>query len=279
MSSNSQFNMRFANLGCPNRIWAVSAINGQLKNLVHAHKSLLEKFRHGDCIVYTGNYLCGTSAKPMETLDEILSFTRKLNARYGTRDGDIVFLRGIQEEIFSKVLQLQFAPDAEGIVKWVSSNHPELDSLLKAYGGSLDEAARISREGILCLTRWSTELKTAIRRKEGHEAFFSGLRRAAFTDNRNSNDNNLLFVHAGFNPHLPLISQGDSFWWSAKGFNDIFSRYEPFRLVVRGHDPFGLGVHVGKVTMSLDGKCGKPGGKLVMAEMTPLGDILEISEN
>lgn len=269
------FKTRFSNLGHPNKIWVVSAVHGQQARLVEIHKTLFDKFRSGDRVVYTGNYLCGQDASPIETLGEILHFRSALLTQKGVEADDIVYLRGIQEELFSKLLQLQFAPNAEHVVDWMSRNHPEVGLLLQAYGTSFEEASRISREGILCLTKWSNAIKSRMRDFGNHEQFFTHLRRAAFTDHRQSNDNNLLFVHAGLNPHLPLVSQGDSFWWSSRHFNDIGERYAPFRAVIRGHDPERKGVHIGSATISIDGGCGH-GGKLVLAQISNIGEVVEL---
>lgn len=273
--TDMSFSTIFYNLGHPSRIWVVSAIHGEVERLCEIHKVLFEKFQQGDRVVYTGNYLCGPGAHPAAALDELLAFRDAMQARRGALPDDIVYLRGIQEELFSKLLQLQFAPNAEQVVEWMMRTYPEMSGLLAAYGTSLDEAARISREGIMCLTRWSNGIKARMRELGGHEKFFTQLRRAAFTDHRHSNDNNLLFVHAGLNPHLPLVSQGDSFWWASRNFNDISEKYEPFRAVIRGYDPEKRGVHIGNATISLDGGCGF-GGKLVLAQMSNTGDVLEL---
>lgn len=269
------FKTKFSNLGHPNRIWVVSAIHGELERLISIQQSIYEKFRPGDRLVYTGNYLGGTHAKPIKTLDELLHFRRTLMAKPGVFAEDIVYLRGMQEELFGKLLQIQFAPNAGQVVDWMLKRHPDLDSVLKAYGTSLTEVSRITREGILNLTRWSVALKNRIRTEPGHEKFFTVLRLAAFTEHKHSNDNNLLFVHAGLDPEKPLAAQGDQFWWAFKGFNQISTPYSPFRAVIRGHDPEGQGVHVSPGYVTLDGGCGH-GGQLVCAQMSNTGDIIEI---
>jgi hypothetical protein len=269
------FKSKFSNLGHPNKIWVVSAIHGELDRLITVHQSLYGKFRAGDRLVYTGNYLGGAKARPIETLDEILHFRRTLMAKPGLMAEDIVYLRGTQEELFGKLLQLQFAPNAGTVVEWMAKHHPDINSVLQAYDTSLTEVSRIAREGILNLTRWSMALKTRIRAEPGHEKFFTVLRLAAFTENRHTNDNNLLFVHAGLDPEKPLAAQGDQFWWAFKGFNKIETPYLPFRSVIRGHDPEHQGIHVTPGFISLDGGCGH-GGKLVCAQLSNMGDVLDI---
>lgn len=269
------FKNKFSNLGHPNRIWTVSAIHGELERLVAIHKSIYAKFQAGDRLVYTGNYLGGASARPKQALDELLHFRRTLMALPGVESGDVVYLRGIQEALFGKLLQLQFAPNAGQVVGWMAERHPDIDSILRAYGSSFVDASRISREGIMSLTRWTTFLKNAIRAEPGHEKFFTVLRLAAFTEHRQSNDNNLLFVHAGIDTEKPLAAQSDQFWWASKGFNNIDAPYAPFRSVIRGHDPEKGGIHIGKSVMSIDGGCGR-GGKLVCAQLSGTGDVIEI---
>jgi hypothetical protein len=266
--------LKFSNLGQPNRIWTVSAIHGQTEPLVGIHRAIFDKFAPGDRIVYTGNYLGGADARPMETLDELLYFRRTLLAREGMLPDDVVYLRGIQEELLDKFLMLQFAPDARRVVEWIETRHPEMESVLQAYGSSLAEAGRVAREGVMSLTRWTAFLKKQMRRLAGHEVFFAALRRAAFTADENS-DNNLLFVHAGVDPSAPLARQGDSFWWKSQDFNAMETPCAPFRSVVRGFDPAGGGIHIGKNAISLDGGCGY-GGRLVCARLGEAGDIQEL---
>ena len=267
------FKNKFSNLGQPNQIWAVSAIHGELDRLTAIHKAIFDKFRPGDRLVYTGNYFGGSNAAPAKTLDELLCFRRALLAKPGGDADDVVYLRGRQEELWSKVLLLQFAPNATEIVEWMVAHDSGIGSILEAYGSSLEDLRRVSREGIMSLTRWSNLLKARIRALPGHEKFFTVLRRAAFTELRHSNDN-LLFVHAGLNPARQLADQGDEFWWASKNFNGM-APYAPFKSVVRGHDPDHGGIHIGSSSISLDGGCGH-GGKLVCAQLTNSGDVLEI---
>lgn len=267
-------NTKFSNLGQPNRIWTVSAIHGQLGRLASIHKAIYEQFKPGDRLVYTGNYLGGQDAQPLETLNELLYFRRTLLALPGMEADDIVYLRGRQEELWSKVLQLQFASNASLVVEWMVQHSPEIHSILCAYGSSLEELRRVAREGVMSLTRWSAVIKGHMRAQPGHEKFFTVLRRAAFTTDPHSNDNNLLFVHAGLNPARQLADQGDEFWWATKNFNAM-QPYSTFKSVVRGHDPDHGGIHIGQSSISLDGGCGH-GGQLVCARLSGAGEVLEI---
>lgn len=266
------FHAKYSSLGHPNRIWVFSAIEGRTERLRVAHQKVFEKFQPSDRIVYTGNYLGGENSNPIGTMSDLLLFRRSILALPGSMADDIVYLRGIQEELWRSILRLQMSINASDTVAWIQRRHPEVDSLLKAYGSSLDEASKVAREGVLNLTRWGASLQNNQRQFPGHEKFFTCLRRAAFTENRHSNDNNLLFVHAGIDPQRALIDHEDEFWWASKNFNLYQEPYRPFRLVVRGYDPEHQGMHISPAFISLDGG----GTKLVCAEMTAEGDIKEL---
>src|SRR5690242_7169626 len=103
-------NQKFADLGHPRRIWAVGAVHGEVDRLAALHADLIRRFTPGDRLVYTGNMI-GRGAAAVETLDELLSFRRALIAMPGMLASDVVYLRGSQEEMWQKLLQLQFAPN------------------------------------------------------------------------------------------------------------------------------------------------------------------------
>jgi hypothetical protein len=269
------FKIKFSNLGHPKRIWAISAIHGQIDKLTAVHEKIFDQIIPGDRLVYTGNYLAGPNAKPIETLNALLDFRRDLMARPGIMAEDFVYLRGIQEELWRTLLQAQMTINAGKTIEWISTKHPEMDGMLRAYGSSLDEASRVAREGVMNITRWSLSLQNSLRQQPGHEKFFTVLRRAAFTENPHMNDNNILFVHAGIDTKKPLVEQEDQFWWAHKNFNTIEMPVQPFRAVIRGYDPEQGGVHIGKYSLSLDGGCGH-GGKLICARLSDIGDVQEL---
>lgn len=269
------FKASFCNLGQPRQIWTISAIRGQIDRLAALHNHIFNQSRPGDRILYTGNYFCGQNAAPAATLDELLYFRRSLLARPGMVPEDFVYLRGVQEELWSKLLQIHFAPSAKTVIEWIGTHYPEMDSLLDIYGTSLSDVQRRAREGVVPLTKWTVALREKMREKAGHEKFFTLLRRAAFTEHADLQENNTLFVHAGLDPSLPLTAQGDRFWWAARSFGAMQSPYRPFRTVVRGSDPDGGGVKVTPVSVSLDGGAGR-GGQLVCAQMSSAGDVLSL---
>ncbi len=266
---------RFSRLGLPRRIWTVSAIHGQADRLRAMHEALWERFVPGDRIVYLGNYTGGSEdSRTIETIDEILCFRRNLLARPGMDPEDFVYLRGVQEEMWQKLLQLQFAPGPFGVLEWMLENG--IGQTIVDYGARVEDGLQAAREGILSLTKWTNALRENIRRHPGHEKFGTVLRRAAFTEGLNGCDS-LLFVHAGLDASRPLTTQGDSFWWANTGFDRLSEPYKPFARVIRGFDPRHNGVKINGVTMSLDGGCGY-GGALVGAGLNSAGDMLEMLE-
>lgn len=270
------FAEKFINLGAPRRIWTIAAINGQRDRLRAIHARVAEGFSAGDRLVYTGNYFCARDkAAPRAVLNDLLSFRRDLLARTGVMAEDIAFLRGVQEELWNKLQQIQMAQSPQQVIGWIEKSYPEMDALLRDFDTSLAEVNLKAREGIMSLTRWSTALKARIREDKGAERFFANLRRAAFTEQIGNSNDNTLIVHAGIRPDVPLTEQGDHFWWSNRAFAQMTERYEPFGTLVRGSDPDGGGVRIGDITISLDGGCGR-GGELVCAQLEPNGRVADL---
>ncbi len=232
-------------------IWAVAAIHGEAKRLQRLHARLLDEFSPGDRIVYLGNYL-GHGPSVRETIDDLLLFRRAILARPGVQCDDIVFLRGQQEEIWQKLLQIQFAPNPSAILAWMDRNG--VAATLTAYGSSLKEGMAAQREGVLSMTRWTSMLRQNMRALDGHVALISHLRHAARTE-----DDKLLFVHSGVDPFRPLDEQGDIFWWGGAQFDDIDAPCLGFKRVIRGFDRKRGGMKLGPHTICLDSGCGMGG--------------------
>jgi hypothetical protein len=259
----------FATLRGSGRIWAVAAIHGEIDRLRTLHARLARDAVPGDQIVYLGDYL-GYGAPVRETIDELLTFRRVFIARPGVEVEDVVYLRGAQEEMWQKLLQLQFAPNPVDVLEWMVEHG--IGPTIAAYGGTLEEGVGAAREGILALTRWTSQLRQTMRAHDGHTALMSVLKHAAFTD-----DNSLLFVHAGLDPSRPLSAQMDAFWWGNSGFELLEQPYGEFKLVVRGSDRRRGGVRVGAFTATLDAGAGF-GGPLTCACFGADGRILQMLE-
>jgi hypothetical protein len=111
---------RFADLLQPRRIWAIGAIHGDVVRLGAIHQEIGRRFTPGDRLVYLGNML-GRGPAVADTIDEILAFRLALLAAPGMKVEDIVYLRGAQEEMWQKLLQLQFAPNPAEVLGWFCS--------------------------------------------------------------------------------------------------------------------------------------------------------------
>ena len=259
----------FATLRGSGRIWAVAAIHGDLDRLSTLHRRLAEEMIPGDQIVYLGDYL-GFGPAVRQTIDELLLFRRAFLAKPGVELEDIIYLRGAQEEMWQKLLQLQFAPSPPDVLKWMLEHG--LGATLAAYGGSVDEGYLAARDGILALTRWTSALRQNMRAYDGHTTLMSELKHAAYCD-----DNGLLFVHAGIDPTRPLSAQMDAFWWGSTAFEMMEAPYGHYRLVVRGSDRRRGGVRVGAFSATLDAGCGF-GGPLTAASFAADGQLLQVLE-
>jgi len=292
---------RFAYLGRPRAVWAIGAVHGDAGRLAALHDHVATRFRAGDRLVYLGNFL-GRGAHVRETVEEMLAFRRGLLAQPGLLAEDVVFLRGQQEEMWQKLMQLQFAPNPAEVLAWMIDQG--VGATLEAYGGSPREAMTAAREGAVQVTRWTNRLRKAVNDAE-HNRLLAALRRAALSDavdgpaaaplgggspgggtepgSASESDAGaapplgLLFVSAGLDPSRPLAAQTDSFWWDSRGFDAIDGPYEGFGRIVRGFDPRNRGVAVGAAAATLDGGCGR-GGSLVAGCFGPDGAVLDLVE-
>lgn len=251
----------FARLHNAQRIWAIGSIHGEVDRLRRLHRVVLEQFADGDRLVYLGNFM-GRGANVRATIDEILRVRRKVLARPGMQACDIVCLRGSQEEMWQKVLQLQFAPNPREVLPWVVNQG--VGATIEAYGGNLEDGLRAVRDGARGITRWTNALRAAVRNAPGHGELMSSLRRAALTD-----DGRVLLVNAGIDIARPLTAQADSFWWGGTRFETIAGPYGEVLRIIRGYDhSMGGGSQTGH-TLTLDGGCGRGGqllGGLIMAD-------------
>jgi serine/threonine protein phosphatase 1 len=260
---------KFATLPARRRTWAVAAVHGEAERLKALHRALVGRLAAGDNLVYLGNFL-GRGPAVGETVRELLLFRRDFMARPGVDAGDVVFLRGSQEEMWHKLLQIQFAVNPGDVLNWMAGHG--VGPTVEAYDGRIADGLAAAKEGIAPLTQWTGRLRAAQRACEGHNALMSALKRAAFTA-----DGTLLFVNAGIDPGRPLSEQTDSFWWDGPGFDRLAAPYGGFRRLVRGFDPRRRGMRRDGFAVTLDGGCGF-GGPLVAGCFAPDGELAETVE-
>jgi serine/threonine protein phosphatase 1 len=257
-------------LGHARRVWAVAAVHAEAAKLQEAHNELAARLLPGDRLIYLGNMI-GHGSATIATLDELLAFRRDFLCLPGAIPEDIVYLRGAQEEMWRKLLQIQFAPAPLDVFDWMMSRG--VDVTLKAYGGDRVEGAGRCRGGPLALTRWTSGILEAVRQHPGHHELLISLRRAAVTDG-----NALLFSHAGIDPERDLDQQADAFWWGSRRFEQMAAPYRGFRRVVCGFEAAHAGPSIQDHVARLDAGCGF-GGRLVAGCFGidgTLADLIEV---
>ena len=249
------------------RIWAVGAVHGECDRLMALHDRLEPRIEARDALVYLGNFL-GHGPGIAGTVEELLDFRRRVLAHPPLRvSGDIVYLRGSQEEMWQKLLQLQFASDPKSILNWVLSRGVE--ATLAAYGGDADAGGRAAAGGTMSLNEWTRALRESVRAHTGHDTLLAALKRAAVGAGQG-----ILMVNCGIDTERPLAAQSDAFWWAAHSFDTIAEPYEGYSRVVRGYDPEHRGFDESAFTATLDGGSGF-GGTLIAACFGRQGEILD----
>jgi len=241
----------YALLRRAHRVWAVASIHGEAERLARLHRTLAERMEPGDRLVYLGNVI-GPGPQPRETVDEVLRFRAQTLARRNSFPGDVAFLRGAQEEMWQKLLELQFAPNPREVFAFVLGQG--LAATIAAYGGDPRQGEAACRDGAMSITRWTTGLRARLNQTPGHVQFMANLRRAAFTDT-----GTLLFVHAGLDAEKPLDLQGDAFWWGGGPFLELDAPYQAYQRVIRGFDRRHAGLVETLYAVSLDAGCGYSG--------------------
>jgi serine/threonine protein phosphatase 1 len=269
---------KFTLLRAARRIWAVSSIHGEAALLGRLQREMVARLQYGDRLVYLGN-LIGRGPAVCATLDSLLRFRGLFMARPDAFACDVVYLRGSQEEMWQKLLQLQFATDPRAVLQWMLDQG--VAATLESYGLSPAEGLREAAAGPRQLTRWTGALRQRIQDHPGHWELLGSLRRAAYSQpegNPGSDpeaapvDGGLLFVNAGLDPDRPLEAQKDSFWWG--NFNALDRPYGGYRRIVRGFCPQHPGLDLGDFTATVDAGCGF-GGPLLAACFAADGSLVE----
>ncbi|MGA0234760.1 MAG: hypothetical protein ACO3NE_04140 [Alphaproteobacteria bacterium] len=260
---------RFEILTGANRIWMVSSIHGDLSRLVAIHDVIDQHFQEGDRLVYLGNFM-GYGDQISDVIDEMLALRRHLMGRFLLFPHDIAYLRGAQEEMLERTLQLHFAKSPPSVLAWMLDHG--LDGTLRAYGSSGQEAAKFARMSVSEIANYTVSLRSAIRALPGHYSLIMAIKRAAY-----DSDHKFLFTHAGIDPSLTLERQTDSFWWGHPSFLRMEQPFDGFKRVFAGWHPNHLGISELKHTTFVDAGCGF-GGPLLTCCVDRNGDIVEAFE-
>ena len=224
-----QNNSKFAEFKSCNKIWAIGSIHSHMSSFENIKKHIIKNFSKNDKIVFLGNVI-GVGDFAQETLSSVIDMRLKLMSKFYLDPDDIVFLRGAQEEMFLKLLQLQTSPNPNEILLWMYEHG--VNKTIDSYGLDSKELIDISTQGTIAINKWTSRLNDILTYKNGHKEYFSNLCHAAFSKSRL-----ILFVNRGVDISRPLFAQSDCFWWGYHNFSKLNKPYRTFKKIVRGYEP------------------------------------------
>ena len=217
----------FIELKDSSRIWAIGSIHSNLDAFNSIKDYIIKNFSKNDKLIFLGNII-GLGKSSKETLSSVIDLRFNLMAKFKLQPEEIIFLRGAQEEMLNKVLQLQIAPNPSEIIKWMFEHG--VDMTLKSYGFNKDEVLNISSSNTVFISKWTAKLNQKLNEYPGHRDYFLNLKHAAY-----SNSKKILFVNRGVDIKRPLSAQNDCFWWGYQNFSQITKPYNTFIRIVRGY--------------------------------------------
>ena len=218
---------KFVEFKKPNKIWAIGSLHSNVISFESIKKYILSNFEKGDRLIFLGNVI-GFRNKSKKIISEVIKLRFNLMAKFKLKHNDIVFLRGAQEEMFSKLLQLQIAPNPMEIIEWIFSHG--VDQTIISYGLDPNEFINTASQGTIQINKLTSRLNGQIIETPGHKEFFSNLKHAAYSDTKE-----ILFVNRGVDISRPLSAQYDCFWWGYQNFSLIDKPYNTFKRIVRGY--------------------------------------------
>ena len=209
------------------KIWAIGSIHSRLDSFISIKKYLLKNFKKDDYLVFLGNVI-GLGENSKQTLSSVIDLRNKLMAKFLLQPSKIIFLRGAQEEMFLKLLQLQTAPNPQDIIMWMLDHG--VNATIKSYGLSAEDIINISSQGTLAISKWTKKLNYRLSEEPGHQQYFTHLKHAAFSESKK-----ILFLNRGVDVSRPLSAQNDCFWWGYQNFSDLEKPYNTFVRIIRGY--------------------------------------------
>ncbi len=218
----------FVELKKSSKIWAIGSIHSNLNSFNSIKKFIINNFNYDDKLIFLGNVI-GLGDFSKETLDSVIDLRFNLMAKFKLKPESIVFLRGAQEEMFTKLLQLQLAPNPIEIIEWMFDHG--VNKTLNSYGYSEIEAKNIATSGTINISKWTATLNKTLQLSPGHTQYFLNLKHAAYSQTKK-----ILFVNRGVDITRPLSAQNDCFWWGFQNFSKIQEPYKSFLRIVRGYE-------------------------------------------
>ena len=218
----------FVELTKTSKIWAIGSIHSNLKSFSAIKKYILNNFKNSDKLIFLGNVI-GLGDFSKETLSSVIDLRFKLMSKFKIKPESIIFLRGAQEEMLSKLLQLHLAPNPIEILEWMFDHG--VDKTIKSYGFLDNEIKSIASSGTINISKWTSSLNKSIQDNPGHTQYFLNLKHAAY-----SHTKKILFVNRGVDITRPLSAQNDCFWWGFQNFSSMQQPYKTFLRIVRGYE-------------------------------------------
>ncbi len=263
----------FVEIKKTNKIWAIGSIHSNLNSFNSIKNYILNNFNADDVLIFLGNII-GLGDDSKETLNSVLDLRFNLMSKFKLKPESIIFLRGAQEEMFSKLLQLQLAPNPSEIVNWMFEHG--VNKTINSYGFSEDEVRNITTSGTIKISKWTSSLNKALYKNSGHTQYFLNLKHAAY-----SHTKKILFVNRGVDITRPLSAQNDCFWWGFQNFSKIQEPYNTFLRIVRGYES----IHSNQLENSKNNvvctlfKQPLTNKNILCGIFTENGDILDLFEN
>ena len=218
---------KFVELNNCSRIWAIGSIHSNIKSFNSIKQFISKNFRDNDKIVFLGNVI-GLGAHSKDTITSVVNLRFRLMSKFHLKPDSVVFLRGAQEEMFNKLLQLHTAPNPLEIINWMFEHG--VDKTLYSYGYSNDQVKSVSTTGTVSISKWTSKLNNSLLDNLGHKEYFLNLKHAAYSSSKK-----ILFVNRGVDIKRPLSAQNDCFWWGFQNFSKIDKPYSTFLKIVRGY--------------------------------------------
>ena len=218
---------KFTEIINPKKIWAIGSIHSRLESFESIKKYLLEKFEKDDYLVFLGNII-GLGKESKKTLNSVIDLRNRLMSKFFLDPDRVIFLRGAQEEMFLKLLQLQTAPNPPDIINWMFDHG--VDAAIESYGFDSNELIKVATQGAIVINKWTSKFNQALINEPGHKQYFAHLKHAAYTETKK-----ILFLNRGVDITRPLSAQNDCFWWGYQNFSDVDKPYNTFIRIVRGY--------------------------------------------